>query len=222
MFNMSVCLERNSNLAKQKYPHVKVARSIGEVLQDQSIDLVVITTPNTSHYSLAEQCLLAGKHVVVEKPFTCTSEEAYKLCKLAKDCKLILSVFHNRRYDGDFLTIKHIVAQGMLGDLVEFESHFDRYRTQPKFGAWREQNEIGSGVLFDLGSHLIDQAVQLFGEPDVVRGDVKHMRKQPAVDYFDVQLCYDAKPELKVTLKASCLVKQLGPRVRIVSVELSL
>jgi predicted dehydrogenase len=122
----------------------------------KDVQLVVITTPNELHFSLAKEAMEAGKHVIVEKPFTVTSKEASELVEISKRTGLVCSIYQNRRWDGDFLTAKHIVENGQLGRLVEFESHFDRFRNFVKAG-WRETDAPGSGMLFDLGAHLIDQ-----------------------------------------------------------------
>jgi len=141
-FKLVACVERNAQKSKVKYPHIQVYSNVDDVLQqNNNIDLIIITTPNTSHFDLCKRAILAGKHVVVEKPFTCTSKEAVELCELAKAHSRVLSVYHNRRFDGDFLTVKKLaIDQGMLGTIVEFESHFDRFRNQFKVNAWREGN----------------------------------------------------------------------------------
>ncbi len=174
-----------------------------------SIDLVVISTPNTMHFDLAKQAMEAGKHVVIEKPFTVTSQEGQMLLHIAKQTNRILSVYQNRRFDSDFKTVKKIIESGDLGRLVEFESHFDRFRPDIKQNAWREDPLPGSGILYDLGAHLIDQALALFGMPEEVYGDVRLQRHGKVDDNFEVILYY---PELKVTLKSSALVKEPLPR----------
>jgi len=158
--------------------------------------------------------LLAGKHVVCEKPFTVTSAEAQELGAIAHAQKKMLTVFHNRRWDADFLTLRRVIEAGVLGELVEFEAHFDRFRPTLKQGnVWRERDEPGSGCLYDLGSHLIDQALQLFGRPSAVSADIRKQRAADAADdYFDVDLRYADRPGLKVTLKAGCVVRKQGPR----------
>jgi scyllo-inositol 2-dehydrogenase (NADP+) len=203
-------LERRSNLAQAKYPQAKVVRDLESILADHAIDLVVVATPNTSHFEIASRSLQAGKHVVVDKPFTNTSSDADKLMEQAQKAKRILSVFQNRRWDGDFLTVQQILNKKLLGRIVEFESRFDRFRPELKQGAWREQDLPGSGVLFDLGAHLIDQAVVLFGRPAGIYADVRKQRDgAAAVDNFEVRLEYS---NLKVTLKAGSLVCEPSPR----------
>lgn len=203
-------LERSGNLASSKYPNAKIVRDLESVLADDSVDLIVVATPNTSHFEIASRAIRAGKHVVIDKPLTNTSADAAKLIEEAKQANRVLSVFHNRRWDGDFRTVQQILKQKTLGRIVEFESRFDRFRPQLKPGAWREKDLPGSGVLFDLGSHLIDQAVVLFGMPTGVYADVRKQRDgAEAVDNFEVRLDY---PDLKVTLKAGSLVCEPSPR----------
>lgn len=137
----SACVERSSKKSQSIYPSIAVFSSLDDLFKSDQVhvDLVVITSPNTSHFEFAQKCILAGKHVIVEKPFTTTSEEAYQLCDLAKKHSKIVSVYHNRRFDGDFMTVKKLISKNMLGTIVEFDSHFDRFRNKPKPNyAWRE------------------------------------------------------------------------------------
>jgi scyllo-inositol 2-dehydrogenase (NADP+) len=202
-------VERHKEESKAFYPWVEIVRDFEALLQDETIDLVVITPPNQFHFEMTQKALLAGKHVVVEKPFTNTSQEASELVELAKKQGKLLSVYQNRRWDGDFQTVRQVVESGWLGELKEVEIHYDRFRNELKPSAWREENKPGSGILFDLGSHLIDQAQTLFGTPDSVQADVRITRKGGQVDdYFDVVLQYG---ELKVILKSSSLVREEGP-----------
>jgi len=192
------------------YPSVEVVRDIADLLRDEAIDLVVVATPNDTHFELARQALSAGKHVVVEKPFTVTSQQAEQLIALAHERGKLLSVHQNRRWDGDFLTVKALLDAKLLGRLVEYESHFDRFRNRPRAGAWREEEREGAGVLYDLGPHLIDQALVLFGAPLSVTADVRIQRDfAKADDSFELILDYDG---LKVTLKAGMLVRGRIPR----------
>lgn len=204
--HLKAVVERHGNESQKLYPEVEVFRHIETLLEDSSIHLVVITTPNASHFDLAQQALLAGKHVVVEKPFTANSKQAQVLIKLARQQGKIISVNHNRRWDGDFLTIKKLLEHKFLGRLVEYESHFDRFRNYVRPNAWKETVGEGSGILFDLGSHLIDQAQVLFGLPQMVTADIRVQRDGgSADDNFELILHYDA---LKVTLKAGMLVRE--------------
>ncbi|MGA2482400.1 MAG: Gfo/Idh/MocA family oxidoreductase [Candidatus Acidiferrales bacterium] len=207
---LACILERRSDRAKQKYPDVRIARTVDELLEDKDIRLCVIATPNTSHLELAKACLAAGRDVVIDKPFTNTSAEAADLIEFAKQRKRLLTVYHNRRWDGDFLAVKKLVESGVLGRLVEFESHFDRFRPQVQADAWREQEGPGGGYLFDLGPHLIDQAFVLFGFPQSVTASVLCQRDGArADDAFDLRLDY---PGLSVLLRSSMLAGAPGPR----------
>ncbi|MBS1597852.1 MAG: oxidoreductase [Bacteroidetes bacterium] len=206
-------LERHRSDSLEKYPNIKLVRSIDEMVADPELDLVVITTPNDTHFPYSEIALRAGKHVVLEKPFTNTTEEGWALVELAKKSKPILSVFHNRRYVADFLTMKKILKENLLGDVVEYEGHFDRYRPELRPNSWREDNKPGSGILYDLGSHLIDQALYLFGIPKTIEADIRLQRPQSRIDdYFDLALDYG---HMKVILKSGMLVREPGPRYMI-------
>lgn len=192
----------------RRYPNAVVVQNIDILLQDNEIDLVVIATPNTTHLDFVKKALLANKHVVVEKPFTVTSKEADELIDLANKQNKILTVHQNRRWDSDYLTIKKVLQEELLGNVVEYEAHFDRFRNTIKEN-WREENIPGSGVLYDLGSHLIDQALCLFGTPKEVTGHMGIQRKGGKVeDYFEVLLQYD---NLRAILKAGSLVREALP-----------
>jgi predicted dehydrogenase len=202
--------ESEVDLAKQRYPDAVITANADDIINDPEIDLVVIATPNDSHHSLAKQALLANKNVVVDKPFTITTADADDLIKIAKQQNKILSVHHNRRYDSDFKTIEKLLKANVLGRLVEFESHYDRFRNFLKPDAWREKDEPGAGILYDLGSHLIDQPLVLFGFPQAITADIRVQREGTKVtDNFELILHY---PGLKVTLKAGMLVSQPLPR----------
>jgi predicted dehydrogenase len=198
-----------ANQAKCDLPNINIVKTADEVINDSDIDLVVIATPNTSHFELAMQALEAGKHVIIEKPFTITSHDALRLIDKESEGDKILSVYHNRRFDGDFLTVTDLINHDKLGRLVEYESHFDRFRNTIKKDAWREQASPGSGILYDLGPHLIDQALYLFGLPHEVYADISSQRRNVVDDHFEIILYYS---ELKVTLKSGMLVKEPLPR----------
>lgn len=190
-------------------PGVRVEDSPEALLSRPDLDLIVIPTPNETHYPLARQALAAGKHVVVDKPFTVTLEEARSLKSLAEQAGRLLSVFHNRRWDADFLTLKQVLTEGSLGRIVHFESHFDRYRPQVK-ERWRERPGSGSGLWFDLGPHLLDQAVQLFGRPDSIALDLATQREGAQVDdWFHAVLRYGS---MRAILHAGSLVPVPAPR----------
>ncbi len=210
-------VERHGEESRKSHPDVTVVRDLEELLGRDGPELIVIATPNASHFSLADRALRAGKHIVVDKPFTTTSAEARRLVELAEGTGRVLSVYQNRRWDGDFRTIQRVVADGLCGRLVRYDAHFDRFRPTVKQESWKERAEPGSGVLYDLGSHLIDQAIVLFGLPATVTADIRVEREQSETDdSFDVTLGYEARglPRngLRVRLRASRLVREPGPR----------
>lgn len=209
---ISKIVSSNPQKVSETCPDAEVVSDVEQLFSDPAIDLIVITTPNTTHYPFAKQALLSGKHVVVEKPFVIHSKEAQELIEIATKHKKIISVFHNRRWDNDFLTVKTSVESGVLGEIYSYEAHYDRYRPEVT-NRWREQNIEGSGMLYDLGSHLIDQAIHLFGLPETIYGDVFAQRKNSEVDdYFHIILGYG---RLRVTLHSGSIVKSSGPKFQI-------
>jgi len=198
---------QRSGTPDPRYADVEFVRSFEELLT-RAIELVVIATPNTSHHPIAQQCLLAGRHVVIDKPFTTTLREAAELVQLGAVKRRVLSAYQNRRYVGDFVTLQNLLSEGVLGRVTLFESHFDRFRPELRPAAWREQAQPGSGIWFDLGPHLLDQALLLFGTPQAVSADIRVEREGAAVDdAFDVTLHY---PGMRALLRASMLA--LSPR----------
>ncbi|WP_426030566.1 oxidoreductase [Caulobacter sp. DWP3-1-3b2] len=180
------------------HPAVKVAPDLDAALRDPTIDLVVIATPDPLHARQAHAALDAGKAVIIDKPFAVTLEDARAVADHARRAGKLLSIFHNRRWDSDFLTLKALIADGSLGEVVQYESHFDRFRPIVR-DRWREAP--GAGVLLDLGPHLIDQALQLFGSPRAVFADIAAQKDGgQAGDYFHLLLRY---PRLRVLLHAS-------------------
>jgi scyllo-inositol 2-dehydrogenase (NADP+) len=199
---LTCVVERSGELAQKKYPQARVVRTVEELLADERIKLCVIATPNESHFELARRCLNAGRAVLVDKPFTVTSEEARLLVHLAEKRGLLLTVYQSRRLDGDFKTVRKILAAGSLGRIVMFESHFDRFRPTLK-NAWREKAGPGAGMLYDLGPHLIDQAMQLFGKPDSITADIRCERDGGLVDdAFDLRLDY---PGMRALLRSTMI-----------------
>lgn len=213
-FELTAISERSKDLAKERYPQARIVRSFDELLTVDDLELIVINTPDSSHYEYARRALEAGKNVLVEKPFTTTVEQANELVALAAEKKLSLSVYQNRRWDSDFLTIKEILHKNLLGHLVEFESTFPRFRNFIKPGTWKETGEAGGGITYNLGAHLIDQAVQLFGVPEAVFADIAILREGGMVDdYFIIHLLRPSlAPNIKITLKASYLMCEREPR----------
>jgi predicted dehydrogenase len=208
-FNFYAVWERTKNIAEEKYLGVKTYRTLEAMLADDLVELVIVNTPNYTHYEYTKMSLEAGKHVIVEKPFTVTVSEADELIALAKKKGCILSVYQNRRYDSDYKTIKKILKKNLLGEIVEAEMHFDRYREELSSKAHKEIPGPGAGVLYDLGSHLIDQALQLFGLPEKVFADIRIVRPLSKVDdYFELLLYYKT---LRVRLRASYVVREALP-----------
>jgi len=215
-------MQRTGDTAAKAYPAAKIARSVEELLADSSIELVVVTTPNATHFALARQALEAGKHVVIDKPFAATSEQARALGELAKSKGLLVFPFHNRRWDGDFLTVKKLIAEQAIGRLVTYESHFDRFRPIPREGTWKEAENPANGMLFDLGPHLVDQVLALFGAPATITASVRSDRDQTAIeDAFDITLSYSEKDNgapagngkgLRASCHASYLACDAAPR----------
>jgi predicted dehydrogenase len=208
-FKLYAVWERTKELARKKYPDCKTFRTLEELLGDREVELVIVNTPNYTHYEYAKKALLAGKHVVVEKPFTVTVEEGQELIELARQQNRKLSVYQNRRYDSDYKAIKKIVQEGWLGTVVEAEFHFDRYSESLSPKIHKETPGPGRGALYDLGSHLIDQALQLFGTPQAVFADIQIIRPISKVDdYFEVLLYYSDK---RVRLRSSYLIREALP-----------
>lgn len=207
--NLTTFVSSDSGKVHDDFPQATVYSNPDEVFRDAGIDLVVIATPNDLHYDLAKRALDAGKHVVVDKPFTTTIQEAENLVAHPANKTCVLSVFHNRRWDADFLTLESLIAEAQLGTITMFESHFDRYRPEVK-QRWREHSGPGGGLWYDLGPHLVDQAIRLFGMPDSVFADLDKQRTDAtAVDYCHVLLRYGSR---RVILHASALVPAEGPR----------
>jgi predicted dehydrogenase len=186
---LKAIVQRKGDEAQQAYSGAEVMRSVEELLAKKDVELVVVGTPNETHYGLAKQALEAGKHVVIDKPFAATSAEARELIELAQEMGVVLAPFHNRRWDGDFLTVKKLLASGKLGRVVTFESHFDRFRPIPRAHTWKESESAANGLLMDLGPHLVDQAMALFGTPKSITASVRTDRDASAIeDAFDIAL----------------------------------
>jgi scyllo-inositol 2-dehydrogenase (NADP+) len=182
-------------------PTTKMTSDPFDVINNKQLDLIINCAPNSFHYTYTAAALECGKHVVVEKPFVNTVAEGQKLIMVAKQSRKALAVFHNRRWDSDFLTVKKLIADGTLGDIKQFESHFDRWRPEFRAERWREQAVVGAGVLYDLGPHLIDQALILFGDPEEVIGDISNQKSDGlSDDYFHLILKYK---KMRVLLHSS-------------------
>ena len=197
---------------RKDYPVVSVVPGVEALLSDPNIDVVVVASPNSTHYQYAKQALEAGKHVVVDKPFAIRVREADELIALAKAKGRLISVFQNRRYDNDFLTVRKVLAEGLLGEIYSYEAHYDMFRPQIS-SKWKEHAGEGTGALYDLGPHLIDQALQLFGAPQTVFADLANQRAGAEVDdFFHLVLGYG---KLRVVLQSCWVVKQPGPHFQV-------
>ena len=212
-FILAGAWERSSKNIQAIYPGVTSYASYEDILNDSTIDLVVVNSPNDTHYAYTKQALLAGKHVVVEKSFTVTVEEAEELSALALQQQKILTVYQNRRFDADFLTIQKLIAQNKIGHLLDVQISYERYRTTLSPKVHKEQPTPGAGVLLDLGPHLVDQAIQLSGMPTAVFADLRITRSVSVVDdYFTLLLYY---PTHRILLTSGMVFMQQGPGYKI-------
>jgi scyllo-inositol 2-dehydrogenase (NADP+) len=205
-YELCAIVERTKNESREKYPASTLYRSIDELINDEELQLIIVNTPTYTHYEYAKKALEAAKQVVVEKPFMMTVQQAEEIAGLAAKKNLLLSVYQNRRYDGDYLAVKNVLQQNLLGEMREVEIRYDRYR--PVYGGkpHKEGDIPGAGVLYDLSPHLVDQALQLFGWPKALFADVWKMRHDVAApDYFEIILYYD---QLRVRLKATCIARE--------------
>lgn len=208
-FELAGIWERTKSESAEAYPYSHIYRSFEEILHDDSIELVVVNTPTGTHFDFAKQVLEAGKHAVVEKAFTTTVAEAIALKELAEQKQLTLSVFQNRRWDSDFKTVKKIIQEDWLGEIMEAEFHFDRYKEELSPKPHKEIPAPGAGILNDLSPHLVDQALHLFGMPEYVFADLRMTRPGSKVDdYFEIIFYY---PMLRVRLKAGYQVREPFP-----------
>ena len=208
---LAAILQRSGLEAAQAYPNARIVRSIDELLGIPEVRLVVVATPNESHYELAHRAMAAGRDVVVDKPLTPTTDEALALVRFAREHKRLLTVYQNRRYDSDFQILHQLIKSGRLGRIVRFESNYDRYRPYLKQKAWREEVRPGAGILFDLAPHLIDHAMVLFGVPEAIAADVRLERDGAAVDdSFDITLHYPGA--VRAVLRSTMLAAAPRPR----------
>ena len=205
-YELSAIVERHNNDSKERYPHAKLYRSVEKLCADNDLQLIVVNTPTHLHFEHAKMVLQAGKNMVIEKPFAINVKDAEEITALAQKNKLFISVYQNRRYDGDFRAVKEVIQNELLGEIREVEIRYDRYR--PNFGGkqHKEGNMPGAGNLFDLSPHLVDQAIQLFGFPHAIFADLIKMRDDVAVpDYFELLFYYD---RLRIRLKASVIARE--------------
>jgi scyllo-inositol 2-dehydrogenase (NADP+) len=207
---LEAIVQRKGDAAGEAYPLTRILRSVEDALKDAAVQLIVVATPNETHFALAKQALLAGKHVVIDKPFAPTSAEAKELKELAEKQGVVLAPFHNRRWDGDFLTMRKLVEEQAVGRLVTFESHMDRFRPLPRENTWKEGANAANGLLMDLGPHLVDQALALFGPPAGITACVRKDRDKTDIeDAFDITLEY---PRLRAHCRSSMLACDAAPR----------
>jgi scyllo-inositol 2-dehydrogenase (NADP+) len=210
---LAAIVERSKDTAAARYPGVAIYRSLGDLLADTSIALVVITTPSGNHYEAARAALEAGKHVVVDKPMAATATQIADLMAIARQRNRLLVPFHNRRWDSDFATAHRVLSEGNLGRLVSFESYFDRWRPVPRSGSWKEDPAQAGGLLLDIGTHLVDQALVLFGKPEAVNADLARERDGAVTnDAFQVRLRYQG---FAVALGSNCLSSPGRPRFQL-------
>ena len=216
---LSAIVQRSTNSAAAEYPEstgVHILHSVDELLADDAIQLIVVSTPNASHFEVARQCLQAGRNVVVDKPLTATAAQAQELVELAQAKRVQLFAFHNRRWDGDFLTVKQVLDSGELGRLVTYEGRWNRFRPIPRANTWKEAVDEGTGMLLDLGPHLVDQALTLFGCPEAVTGELSRDRDNSAVDdAFLITLHYSKTGPhrgLRARLSATMVAADQAPR----------
>lgn len=205
-YELTAIVERHQQDSRERYPSARLYRSVEELCANPDLQLIIVNTPTHLHYQHACQVLNAGKHLVIEKPFAISAQEATAIAALAEKNKLFISVYQNRRYDGDYLAVKEVVDKNWLGEIREAEIRYDRYR--PSFGgkAHKEGNLPGAGILWDLSPHLVDQAIQLFGFPHALFADCWKMRDDvQANDYFELLFFYD---RMRVRLKATCIARE--------------
>ncbi|POY45495.1 oxidoreductase [Avibacterium gallinarum] len=209
-FQVRKVFERSSEKAKQAYPYIEVVHQFEQLLSPE-IDLVIITTPNLTHYEMAKQAILAGKNVIVEKPLAVYPAQAEELDKLAKQHNVMLSVYQNRRWDNGALTVKKLLQHQMLGEIVHYEMRYERFSQKPNSKAWKETGEFGSGLVYDLGVHLIDHCVDLFGIPTALYADMKAQRAgAKSEDNFEIIFYYEDK---KVVLSSTKCARESAPYI---------
>ena len=207
-FELIGAWERTNKNIQQDYPGTKSYATLEDLLADD-LDLVIVNTPNYTHFEYAQKALLAGKHIIVEKPLTVKASEGIALKELAEKQGRILCPYQNRRYNSDYLTVKKVIKERWLGDIVEMELRFDRYSPQFSPKKHKETGESGTGVLYDLGSHLIDQALQLFGKPHALFADIAVTREGSLIDdYFELLLYYK---NCRVRLKSGFFIREPLP-----------
>jgi len=211
--HLHTILQRSSDSARADFPQVNLVKTFDDILSNPDIHLVVVNTPNEFHYPMTKAALIAGKHVVTEKPFTLSVSEGQELIALAQQQQKILAVFHNKRLEADHLTVQKILESGVLGRVVEIEWHYDRYRNNITHKLWKENKLPGAGTWWDLGVHMLDSMLTLLGRPQAVNADMRSLRRaEGSVDYFNVCFHY---PDMRVLLRSSTFVSAKGATVSI-------
>ncbi|MDR0604831.1 MAG: Gfo/Idh/MocA family oxidoreductase [Bacteroidales bacterium] len=209
-FDLRAFVERHNNNSKERYPLAKIYRSCEELFAAEDIDLIVVNTPSPTHFEYARKALEAGKHVVIDKPFTATSKEAETLIDIAKKKNLVLTVFHNRRWEGELIAMKQVVDQKLLGKLIDGEFRFERFKNKPNPKAHKEEPLPGNGLMYELCTHLIDQALFLFGMPKAVFADICKEREFSEIDDYCVIVLY-YENQFRLLIKSALLVADIGP-----------
>lgn len=212
-YNLIGSWERTKKSIQQFYPGTKSYDSYEALLQDDAVDLVIVNSPNDTHFEYAKRALLSGKHVVVEKAFTVTSNEAFELDIIASKMNKQIAVYQNRRFDADFLTIQKLINEGQLGEFLDVQISFERYRTTLSPKVHKEKPTPGAGLLMDLGPHLMDQALLLSGKPDAIFADIRATRKTSLVDDYFMMLLY--YPTHRITLTSGMVFMQQLPGYKI-------
>lgn len=209
VLNLYKILERNNSYSQEKYPECITVQKYEDIINDSNIDLVVIATPNKEHYPMAKIALESNKNVVIDKPFTIETHHADELIRLSEEKGLLLSIYHNKRFEGDFLTVKKVVESSILGEIVDYEAHADRFSNKLRSKPWKEKASKGVDLMYDIGSHMIDAALNLFGKPNEIYCDMRIQRDGSEVyDNFELILYYE---KLKAVLKAGMIVKETQP-----------
>ena len=208
-FELTAVGERTKNLSAARYPQARIVRSFEELVAQPDLELVVVNTPDVFHYEHIKMALTADKHVIAEKPFVFHATQGEELKRIAAERGLLLTVYHNRRWDSDFLTLKKVIESGRVGRIVEFISAYERYRPQIA-DSWKDRADDRVGTTYNLGSHNVDQVLQLFGMPQGVWATIGVLRGGGGIDdYFQIEMLY---PKLKVTTRSTLLACEQGPR----------
>lgn len=216
-FELKSILERSKSKSKELYPNTTIVRDFDELLQDNDLDVIVVNSPTYLHFEMAKQALLSAKHVVLEKPMAATIEESQELLTLAKEKELMLAVYHNKRFEGGFKTVQKIIETQAFGELLNSKFTVHRYRPEIGPKAWKEENYPGAGILYDIGSHLIDQCLTLFGWPLDLKADLQIQRRNGSViDYFELTFIYK---NFTAVIVSDMLTKESIPTLTVIGTK---